>query len=342
MAKGDETQDIIRNWIICGVSILGLISAFTAARSYVNSIRKYRAEQDIGFICCNQRRMGYFQSKVPSYMWSNSQATVLSVPTMTGLLRAGEGNVFTSALVDELSDNLSDDVCWKQIYEIFFRQLAWDGHSDPRVATIMRNASSDVWKKMRLSSGDMHTFDVEAQSCCRRILRQYFRWERRRYTLKEQYTPYNRYHDRRLMYRTISGHSPPLVRCVIPLRQIGAASPFSPLTGDHSIWQRNLRPIWIHDGHPCIPVPMQQLAGFCLVFGINLHQDNHTLSGAGAFGLRITISPHNEFNSIHLTQARRPSKQQPAKGNGYSVLFAKLLACGCLPFAQTSSWTKSI
>jgi hypothetical protein len=86
-----------------------------------------------------------------------------------------------------------------------------------------------------------------------------------------------------------------------------------------------------------------QLMAFCLAFGINLEdKGDHHFSGSGAFGLVINASREDNILKVELKQTRRASYLTPAKGSGYSPLYAKLMACACLPFACTARWMKSI
>lgn len=140
------------------IGIIGVLSVIVGVLTYLDGVRKSRSENDIGFICCNKRRMGIFMATTLWYSFLPwAEARILSVPTITGFLRAGDANKWTSALLDDLSDNLDDEVCWKQIYENFFIQLAWDedlAPKDARIATknVPKTASCSPRRTPRFSA----------------------------------------------------------------------------------------------------------------------------------------------------------------------------------------------
>ncbi|KAM5358694.1 hypothetical protein ACJA88_015304 [Fusarium oxysporum] len=271
MTKGTD----IANCVFTG---LGLITIFVALLTFCRSVRRERSAQDVGFICSDGRRMGIFQAKAPWYLSGGSRAKVPPVPSITGLLRAAEADVWTSALVDNLYENLDDEVCWKNIYEAFFIHLAWENQPAPKIGLV----------------------------------------------------------------GTIMSRAPLLRKGIKPLEKLNTEDDLNPLTGKRSIWKRNLHPIWILDKRPCVAVFRDQLEAFCLVFAINLTKNRGSFHGAGAFGLTINISPINNILKVELLQTRRKAPLDPAKGSGYSLLYAKLMGCGCIPFARTPSWVKSI
>ncbi|EXL47747.1 hypothetical protein FOCG_11896 [Fusarium oxysporum f. sp. radicis-lycopersici 26381] len=349
MTKGTD----IANCVFTG---LGLITIFVALLTFCRSVRRERSAQDVGFICSDGRRMGIFQAKAPWYLSGGSRAKVPPVPSITGLLRAAEADVWTSALVDNLYENLDDEVCWKNIYEAFFIHLAWENQPAPKiglVGTIMSRASRLTRRLRYQVAYDLYNFDIETRqgkvvgsllrilSCVSWALLHIFP-DILPYIRKSS-TLYHACHDRRLLYEKLLPKSRPLLRKGIkPLEKLNTEDDLNPLTGKRSIWKRNLHPIWILDKRPCVAVFRDQLEAFCLVFAINLTKNRGSFHGAGAFGLTINISPINNILKVELLQTRRKAPLDPAKGSGYSLLYAKLMGCGCIPFARTPSWVKSI
>src|ERR1051326_7568508 len=95
--------------------------------------------------------MGYFVVSEPNPMWCSvfwkrKAAKLPLLPTLSTILKAGEAQIYTSAMFDwvEMSSG-GDAVGWRSFYEAFFNQLAWLGTTDnpkyPRAATQALNVA---------------------------------------------------------------------------------------------------------------------------------------------------------------------------------------------------------
>jgi hypothetical protein len=108
------------------------------------------------------------------------------------------------------------------------------------------------------------------------------------------------------------------------------------------------RKLWLVKGQPCIEISREELAGFALVLGIPLTMDNDneaavtTICGTGPFGVHIRGRIVGLDWRLHLTLQHKQVTHRPSEGSGYSTLFAKHIACGCIPFSQSLSWTDTI
>jgi hypothetical protein len=194
--------------------------ALVAVGTYLRGVQKTRSENDIGYICCNERSMGIYVAKTPWYsLWPWAKAEVPVVPTFTGLFKAADANIWTSTLVDDLPDNINDELCWTQIFEEFFIDLAWKGYSAPDgsgAAKILKRAA----KKCK---GNVTATNVEIAS-------------------SEPHRCYK--HNRHDLYQPIHGQQATLRKCIRPLENLSPGKLSDPLRGPHSIWERNMRPIW--------------------------------------------------------------------------------------------------
>lgn len=356
------------DWIGAALGIVGVMTVVIGVYTCCTNLREKRSSEDVGSICLNKRLMGLFEAKKPWGWLMGRDVRILELPTLYGVLRAGEANKWTSALVEGIYDNLDDEVCWKQLYEQFFLHLAWEEPSAPsaikdaRLGIIMNRASTIIEGEKKKATKTPSILDLEIkidQSSLKKrwclvwlrdlikklvlcIARKCQLWccEKRCGNYE-----YHRSHNRKLLYEKILDRAPVLQDCVRLLEKIDGTSAIEdPLYGYESIWDRHLRPIWILGKRPCLPVSTEQLVGFCLAFGINLRRrGKDKFYGSGAYGLMVNVSSQDDYYlRIHVTHPRRGPRLQASKGNGYSILFAKLMACGCLPFALKPGLTKSI
>lgn len=74
------------------------------------------------------------------------------------------------------------------------------------------------------------------------------------------------------------------------------------------------------------------MAGLAIVLGIalNMHTDR-SISGTGPFGTHLSPVRHGNHWKLRLTHQRRQFDHEAQYGSGYSTLFAKHMACNCLP-----------
>lgn len=155
--------------------------------------------------------------------------------------------------------------------------------------------------------------------------------------------------DRHLLYQKDTRFesrvalSPVLVSCIRELKIVGQARPELPavLTDDRTkCWNKLNQDLWIHAGCPCVEVSEQEIAAFaiCLGMPIQVPVPGYMPNGVGAFGTCLSSDKIDCVSSIRLIYGHRSYRHQPSMGSGYTTLFAKHLACSCLPFAQTSKW----
>lgn len=90
---------------------------------------------------------------------------------------------------------------------------------------------------------------------------------------------------------------------------------------------------------PCIEVSREELAGLALALGMRLTM--HTIKGRGPFGVSLTGKLTDLQWRLHVSHEHR-CEDQPTKGSGYSILFAKHIACGSLPFMHSKDLTHCI
>ncbi|KAF2805116.1 uncharacterized protein BDZ99DRAFT_574730 [Mytilinidion resinicola] len=103
------------------------------------------------------------------------------------------------------------------------------------------------------------------------------------------------------------------------------------------------------DGQPCIPISPEELVALSFVLGVPLTVASHdekatpSIQGSGAFGMSLrSETSSNNVHQIRLRYNTPPAIQQPAPGGSYSILFAKHIACGSIPFASDQDTTHAL
>jgi len=101
----------------------------------------------------------------------------------------------------------------------------------------------------------------------------------------------------------------------------------------------DLQPIWIHQGSPAIELSEEALAALGFFLGIELQgkPGSYLPNGRGGFGLCLTSNTFKAMTVLRMVYGSRGMMGTTMGGKGYTTLFARNLACGCLPFARGTS-----
>ncbi|CCX07329.1 Similar to predicted protein [Chaetomium globosum CBS 148.51]; acc. no. XP_001226427 [Pyronema omphalodes CBS 100304] len=104
------------------------------------------------------------------------------------------------------------------------------------------------------------------------------------------------------------------------------------------------RACWILDGKPCIELCREELAALALALGMKLRVNDFTgiVSGFGAFSTSLGIQRSGGYWKASLVHGSRIPSQRNSQGSGYTILMAKHIACGCIPFTDTGVWIRTI
>jgi hypothetical protein len=130
-----------------------------------------------------------------------------------------------------------------------------------------------------------------------------------------------------------------LVNCVRPLKSLDAPSVSSSYRTEREnikIWAETSQALWIHEGKPCIEVSEEEIAASATILGMPLSSSDWSPNGIGPFGLALSSEKAGCITTMRIVYGRRDLHYTNAMGSGYSTLFAKHLACNCLPFAECS------
>lgn len=108
-------------------------------------------------------------------------------------------------------------------------------------------------------------------------------------------------------------------------------------------WMKDGQNVTCHDGQRSIEMTASELAALSIVLGSPLNRTATTTFKRGAYGLSIQSMPTKDGRrQVTLQQHRRSIVQQHAQGKGPSLLFSKHLAAGSLPYSQNKKAVKSI
>jgi hypothetical protein len=101
---------------------------------------------------------------------------------------------------------------------------------------------------------------------------------------------------------------------------------------------------WMLRGIPCVQTSREELAALALTLGIPLKINDYTqnVSGVGPFGTGFDMIQDNGVWRLELIHGSRLPRHTASYSSGYSVLFAKHLAFGSLPFAENKHWVRSV
>ncbi|KAF2502791.1 hypothetical protein BU16DRAFT_588177 [Lophium mytilinum] len=111
----------------------------------------------------------------------------------------------------------------------------------------------------------------------------------------------------------------------------------------------DIRDVLLVDGQPCISISPEELVALSFVLGVPLTVDSHdekatpSIQGSGAFGMSLrSETSSSNVHQIRLRYETPPVIQQPAPGGSYSILFAKHMACGSIPFVSDHDTTRAL
>ncbi|KAF2243522.1 hypothetical protein BU26DRAFT_119050 [Trematosphaeria pertusa] len=253
------------------------------------------------------------------------------VPTLSGIIKAGDEGVYSSALFDGLHSHLGR-LPLETLYDAFANELRRrpmaERSSYPSEISKFLAATRHPQRRRSLRTGKLGRPELPPRP------------QRNSIDLAEM--GLNRARSRRT--------SPVLISTFNSL-----PSESENQTPVHELWADGLQHAQYFEGRTGITVTAAELSALSIILGsalqIELFQDlkdnekpEHRSSlGKGAFGISISGAPTDDGNyHISLTQHKRSVSQLPARGSGYSTLHAKHLASGFLPFSQDRKTVSSI
>jgi hypothetical protein len=292
------------------ISALGIV--FAANALFIERIRSVR-NRDYGRIAANPNIMGCFSVKKVGWLSSlmGKQTEVLRVTTFGGLIEAGDRGLWTSAALDHIQEGHSE-ISWVPLWEAIFKEVKrasektqeWQEKKDIGIFLQRENQAQKLMEVAAAMTERRKLYqDGELFNCCREL----------DMVDKED--------------QKVQGYESRVLDATKEKQGLG-----------------KVQDAWFLEQKPCIATTREELAALSLVLAtwIKINNYANSLDAIGAFGLSLYASQNGGTWKLSLAQGSRIPRDMPSLGSGYTTLMAKHLACGSIPFAQTSRWVKSV
>jgi len=101
---------------------------------------------------------------------------------------------------------------------------------------------------------------------------------------------------------------------------------------------------WLLHGSLCLSVSASETMALATILGIPLEVNDYTQSikGIGAFGSSLEIGRQSPPPKIELSFSPHWSEPVPPCCSGYTIVMAKNIAFGCVPFSENKYWVNAI
>ncbi|ETS75514.1 hypothetical protein PFICI_12458 [Pestalotiopsis fici W106-1] len=286
------------------LALLGVILAVAGLAT--ERIRRVR-EHDESFQTTNPRRMGCFRQDPPSRYRSllGGRTPALEVPSLEHLFEDADRGLWTSSTLDHMSA-IQAELSWVPLYEAVFGEIVRFSREDKKDIAYYGTLLRPIFNNIQSARHELgHTTKF--------------------------------FQDRDMLLRREK-----LVNCVRELPEVDVG----PDNRASAVEERfaKLQSIWIAGNKPCISVTREELVALALFTGMRIERSAHGLhySGRGPFGLSIDLI-HTDANwRLSLVRGSRIPRHAPSLGSGYTLLMAKHLACGSIPFQRSPSWVRSV
>lgn len=299
----------------------------------IDRIRRGRAADPHHFMT-RKDDMGYFWI-APLNWWKafwKRPTQVPKLPSVGGLIEAGDLNLWSSAAIDQLEPH-HGEISWEPIYSAIYSQIAMESGSminwDEAVVEDAkkfydRALHDDLGKK---PGGKRRNLVREGILIpCIRLLDE---------VANEPKNPINQISSSPINSRQIS-------MSWSVSRTLPNESTYTLQHVAKSL--RNTQFVWMRYAKPCIEISREELLALSLTLGITLYINDFTqnIRGLGPFGTGLDVIQDNGEWRLEIVQGARLGRHSASRGSGYTTLFAKHIAFGSLPFADTTDWTRSV
>ncbi|CAO2648314.1 Nn.00g075810.m01.CDS01 [Neocucurbitaria sp. VM-36] len=259
----------------------------------------------------------------------HNQSSGYWVPTLSGIIKAGDEGLVSSALFTTLQGQ-PGDLPLEALYDAFANELR------TRPLTERSAYSTEISKFLagtRRGVGELRRAKSVSQKSTKRRQDVAARTQRKSLDFSAA---------ERGLTRSISMKRPPpvLVSMVNGLVEEGKQR-----TSQES-WMKHGQIVEYRDGRMALKITTAEAAALSVILGSPLGVDadtDLTTSRRGAFGISISSRPTDDGKQeVTLRQHKRSIPQQHARGSGFSTLYAKHLAAGFLPLSQQQDSVDSI
>ncbi|KAF2024729.1 hypothetical protein EK21DRAFT_78078 [Setomelanomma holmii] len=252
------------------------------------------------------------------------------VPSLSGMIRAGDEGLFPSALFANLHGH-PGELSLERLYQVFAEEVRTRPVSE-------RTAYSSEISRFLASTKRVNSAPKRVQSVS----------HRRRSIAGQDGSP-----KAHRMSLDLSAMEMGLARSMSMKKRAPPLIPMKNGLTDTSVEKRS-RSSWMKDGQIAgsrysslaVTVTPAELAALSIIMGCPVtagEKSEYIPSKRGAFNISMSSSITEDGNhQITLRQHRRTVSQLPAKGSGFSPLYAKHLAGGSLPYSQDKKTINSI
>lgn len=254
------------------------------------------------------------------------------VPTLSGVIKAGDEGVYSSALLNGLHA-YPGELNLDMLYDAFANELrarptAERSKFSPAISKFLTSARRGVRRAQSVSIKRDSRPDLPPRP------------QRNSIDLAE-----------RGLGRSRSRRTSPVL---ISNFNLLPSETDSPAASSHTSWTNDLQHAQYFEGRTGVMVTPKELAALSVFLGSPITiteasnagekpEDTRLAKGRGAFGISINATPTGDGKyRILLRQHKRSIPQLPARGSGYSTLFAKHLASGSIPFLLDKNHVNAI
>ncbi|KAK0761677.1 hypothetical protein N5P37_005659 [Trichoderma harzianum] len=360
----NDNYDKANSIITLVFTIIGVISIVYGVRKAVWELNIRSATNHLGPVCIEREDMGVFVAQTPGrcreFLWPCCFGRVPKprLPTVTALLKAGDEGRFTSAMFEWIPNNRRH-VTWRPLYEAFFEEILWahwcpsngsfakpnlnefDKSSRKYIENILEDAAQNLREKNYISQSHMKRFYQFLIGRFRRTTGHEIVVKQCKIPLIDRhllYYPWKLEIKRKDSEKTYHKHiGPILASSHMRLKDVQVAR--MPRINEEA-WTRDFANIRVHAGKPCIEISDEEISALAFALGVELFAEDHYLPrGLGPYGILLSSESDDCFEKLRITY-RRHKETELIAGSGYSILYAKYMACGCLPFAVINDYNE--
>jgi hypothetical protein len=316
---------------LCGLLIMALVTRLFMQKhakhhaidesSITDGSNEHQHQHQFARIATSwQRTFSPKQQQIRSQHW---------VPTLSGLIKAGDEGLFTSHLFNKLHA-YPGELSLQALYDLFAEELRSRPATDRATYSVnLSRFSSDtklVNRSSRRAQSKLHSTTDKALSAHSRPSR----------------TNSGLAAAERGLARTLSVRKPTSAL----VAGYSGAKEQAKATCVNTSWMEDGQKSELHNGNLGVKITPVELVALAILLGCPLEvrgEGNNKAIHDGAFGISIS-RVETDFGEYQVTlrQHKYNTSDMPIRGPGVSTLYSKHLAASFLPFAQHSDSVESI
>jgi hypothetical protein len=263
-------------------------------------------------------------------MWNQDLVKDNWVPTLTGMIKAGDEGLFSSVLFSNLHDH-PGELSLQALHQVFAEQLRSRSMEERSVYTW--NVSRFLATTKRVTSGPKRVQSVSHKTKPKRRVDATLSTTRKSLDLSTAETGF----ARRLSMKKLTPALISMRNGLFDVVRDGVS---------HTSWMSDGQATESRDGSIGINITPAELVALSVTLGSPLTfggEASYTPSERGALNISISSSITNDAeHQITLQRHKRSTAHMSAQGSSFSPLFAKHFAASSLPFAHTKNTVHGI